>query len=154
MDDADNLSLIYKKIKDLFFISLTSIVLVLFLIILMHLLKARMRLPVRLIDFWGIVLTTLSVISGIAAPILLRIVFQVRTLKTKKQVGMELFINLQKVLILIPLFASFCANLAYLFLLPRQYLYTTILAALYGIYSCRPSKQKLAIELRYYGLDN
>ncbi len=100
---------------------------------------------------WGIVLLVLSVLLAAALPILIRTLFNARAVK-QRSVEPESFARYQRALVAVPLAAAFLADAAYLLSLPRLYVYGSVLAALYGVYSAYPSQKKLAGELRYYGL--
>ena len=102
--------------------------------------------------YWGLTLLILSVTSGIALPILMRTLFHSRAVKTKK-VEHGQYRRFQEHLIMLGLSACYFACLAYLFLVSKLYLYGSVFAGLYGVYSSIPSRAKLAGEMRYYGLE-
>ena len=100
---------------------------------------------------WGIFLLLLSVILGVALPILLRTMFNKRAVDAKR-VSLAAFVAHQKRLVIISISAAYAAGIAYLLMVPNLYLYGSVLAGLYGIYSAIPSERKLKGELRFYGL--
>ena len=100
---------------------------------------------------WGVVLMVLSVIFGVALPILMRTLFHSQAARDKK-VEFWRYERLQLNLIIISLMGAFFACFAYLFLVPEFHLGASVLAGLYGIYSAIPTRRKITAELNYYGL--
>jgi hypothetical protein len=118
---------------------------------LLHKSNITIQAPFGSLRAWGIFLLVLSVILGVALPILLRTLFNKRAVE-EKHVELVLFLAHQKRLVVVSVSAAYAACIAYLFLVPNLYLYGSVLAGLYGIYSAIPSERKLKGELRYYGL--
>lgn len=121
-------------------------------ILIHYYLKISVSPPFGSLFFWGLSLFLLSVITGIALPILMRTLFHSRAFKEKNAHFTDYTILQQRIMI-ISLASTLPANCAYLFLIPNLYLYGSVIAALYGIYSSIPSGKKIAGELKYYGLD-
>jgi uncharacterized membrane protein YesL len=142
-----------KKMQILFWI-MTGAAFIFFLInILIHYqLKLSVSPPFGSLKIWGLCLFIISVITGIALPVLLRTFFHSRAHK-KKSARFPDFVILQQRIIIISLLSTLPANIAYLYLVPKLYLYGSVIAALYGIYSSLPSRKKITGELKYYGLD-
>ncbi len=118
---------------------------------LLHKMNITIQAPFDGLRAWGIFLLLLSVIFGVALPILLRTLFNKRAVE-EKHVELVLFVAHQKRLVIISISAAYIAGIAYLLMVPNLYLYGSVLAGLYGIYSAIPSERKLKGELRYYGL--
>jgi len=142
-----------KKMQIIFWI-MTGIALVFFIInlIIHYQLKLSVKPPFGSLMVWGLFLFIISVVAGIALPILLRTLFHSRAHKEKKA-QFPGYAVLQERIMVISLLSAIPANIAYLYLVPKLYLYGSVIAALYGIYSSLPSKKKITGELKYYGLD-
>ena len=100
---------------------------------------------------WGIFLLVVSVFMGVALPVLIRTLFNKRAVDAK-HVDLASFVAYQKRIVIISVSAAYVAGIAYMLVVPNLYLYGSVLAGLYGIYSAVPSERKLAGELRFYGL--
>lgn len=118
---------------------------------LLHRMNVTIPPPFGGLRTWGIFLLVLSVLLGVALPILLRTLFNKRAVDAK-HVDLNVFVDHQKRLVVISISAAYAAGIAYLLMVPNLYLYGSVLAGLYGIYSAIPSERKLAGELRFYGL--
>ena len=118
---------------------------------LLHKSNITIQAPFDGLRAWGIFLLLLSVILGVALPILLRTMFNKRAVDAK-HVNLAAFVAHQKALVIISISAAYTAGIAYLLMVPNLYLYGSVLAGLYGIYSAIPSERKLKGELRFYGL--
>jgi Na+/H+-translocating membrane pyrophosphatase len=152
MTETNTFNFVYKKMTRLFWIILGYAFLFFTLTIIKYFLKLNIALAPGTLTVWGLSLCILAVLSGVISSNLIRIIFQMYANK-KKHIVMEEFLFLQNSVIITPLAASFITDVAFLLQVPQPYLYTILLAGLYGIYCSRPSKRKLALELRYYGLD-
>jgi len=146
----NNIRLI-KKLYWIFAGTITPVVLFFAADVVMHQMGIRVMLPFGSPRLWGITVLILSVLCGAALPILMRSAFQTRAAGARS-VGIEEYASLQVRLIVISMIAALPACVAYLFVLPKLYLYGSVLAGLYGIYSSIPSRRKINAELRYYGL--
>ena len=144
--------LLQKKITLTFWLGMLPVILLFGLDVLLHQLQVEVAPPVGSLRLWGIVLLILSVGCGIALPILMRTLFQSRAAK-KKSVSFEEYQRFILALTLVALSAALLADIAYLFVVPKLYLYGSVLAGLYGIYSAIPSRRKISAELKYYGLE-
>ena len=134
------------------FAALTVPVVVFFLIVVyVHRQEMAVAPPLFPIWSWGVVLMVLSVMCGIALPILMRTIFHAGALRDKK-VDLHQYQKLQTGMIVVSLAGAYTACLAYLFLVPTLHLYASVLAGLYGIYSAIPVRRKLSADLKYYGL--
>jgi predicted secreted protein len=109
------------------------------------------QVPFGSLRVWGIFLLVVSVLLGVAIPVLFRTMFNKRAVDAK-YVAPAAFVGHQKRLVVISISAAYVAGLAYLLVVPNLYLYGSVLAGLYGIYSAIPSERKLEGELRFYGL--
>jgi hypothetical protein len=118
---------------------------------LLHRMKVAISPPFGQLRTWGIFLLIVSVILGVALPILLRTLFNRRAVEAK-QVALVDFVAYQQRLVVVSISAAYVAGTAYLLLVPNLYLYGSVLAGLYGIYSAIPSERKLKGELRFYGV--
>ena len=118
---------------------------------LLHRMNIEIPTPFGSLRAWGILLLLLSVILGVALPVLLRTLFNKRAVE-EKHVELFLFVAHQKRLVVVSVSAAYAACIAYLLMVPNLYLYGSVLAGLYGIYSAIPSERKLKGELRFYGL--
>ena len=118
---------------------------------LLHRMTITIQAPFGGLRAWGIILLVLSVLLGVALPVLIRTLFNKRAVDAK-HVELADFVSHQKRLVVVSISAAYAAGIAYLFLVPNLYLYGSVLAGLYGIYSAIPSERKLNGELRFYGL--
>jgi len=118
----------------------------------LHELGTVVKVPFGTLRGWGIALLILAVACGVALPILLRAQFQTRAARLRR-VTLVQYEALQIRIMLLAWAAALAADLAYLFPVPPVYLYGSVLAGLYGIYSIIPSQRKITAELRYYGLE-
>ena len=147
-EDVANLS---RSLNRLFWVLTVLAVAILGLGYLLHSMTITIQAPFGGLRAWGIFLLVLSVLLGVALPVLLRTMFNKRAVD-RKHVDLTAFVAHQKRLVVISISAAYVACIAYLFLVPNLYLYGSVLAGLYGIYSAIPSERKLAGELRFYGL--
>ena len=152
MTETNRFSFVYKKMIKLFWIMIGYGFLFFTIAIIKYFLKLNLALSLPVLRFWGLILCILTLLCGVTSSNLIRIIFQIFA-KRRKCITMEGFLLFQNLVIVIPLSASFFAGLVFFLLIPQPYLYTSFLAALYGIYSGRPSRQRLILELKYYGLD-
>jgi len=118
---------------------------------LLHRMNITIPQPFGSLRAWGIILLVLSMLLGVALPVLIRTMFHKRALDAK-HVDPAAFVAYQKRMVIISISAAYVAGIAYLLMVPNLYLYGSVLAGLYGIYSAIPSERKLAGELRFYGL--
>ena len=142
---------VLRKLNKLFWVLTFLAVAVLGLGYLLHRMNVPISPPFGELRGWGIFLLIVSVVLGIALPILLRTLFNRNAVRAKK-VGLAAFVDQQKRLVVIPISAAYIAGVAYLLLVPNLYLYGSVLAGLYGIYSAIPSERKLKGELKFYGV--
>ncbi len=140
-----------RSLNRLFWVLTVLAVAVLGLSYLLHQMNITIPPPFGGLRAWGIFLLLLSVILGIALPVLLRTLFNKRAVDAK-HVQWAVFVAHQQRLVVVAISAAYVAGIAYLFLVPNLYLYGSVLAGLYGIYSAIPSERKLAGEMRFYGL--
>ncbi len=142
-----------RKLNSLFWVLTLLAVAVLGSGYLLHRMNIPISPPWGGLRAWGILLLIVSVILGVALPIMLRTIFNKRAVD-QKQVVMAAFVDHQKRLVVISISAAYVAGVAYLLLVPNLYLYGSVLAGLYGIYSAIPNERKLKGEMRFYGLGN
>ncbi|MBN2531828.1 MAG: hypothetical protein JXB88_02990 [Spirochaetales bacterium] len=141
-----------KKLRIIFWIITGGAIVFFSITIITHYLaKITVSPPFGSLMIWGLFLFIMSVITGVAIPILLRTFFHSRVYK-KKSASFQDYAHLQQYNMIISLLSTLPANLAYLFLVPKLYLYGSVIAALYGIYSSLPSVKKIAGELKYYAI--
>ena len=140
-----------RTLNRLFWVLIVLAVAFLGLGYLLHRMNITIPPPFGSLRAWGIILLVLSVLLGVALPILLRTLFNKRAVD-RKHVDLNVFVDHQKRLVVISISAAYVAGIAYLLMVPNLYLYGSVLAGLYGIYSAIPSERKLAGELRFYGL--
>ena len=141
------------KLTWVFWIALIPALLFFAVDILLHYLGVKPAIPFGSPRLWGIPLFILAVSCGVALPILMRARFQTHVAR-RKTVALSEYEAVQVRLILVSLTAALFADVAYLFLLPKLYLYGSILAGLYGIYGVIPSKRRILADLKYYGLED
>jgi hypothetical protein len=150
MDDKTQKLL--EKMRIIFWIMTSGAIIFFIINIIVHyVIKVSVKPPGSLF-YWGLALFILSVITGAALPVLMRTVFHSRAYK-KKSAQFNDYAQHKQLVIVISLLASIPANCAYLFLVPKLYLYGSVLAGLYGIYAALPSERKITGELKYYGLE-
>ena len=104
------------------------------------------------IRIWGISLFIFSVTFGVALPVLLRTFFHGKYIK-HKMVDYSEYVLYQRNMIVVCSIAVVSASVAYLLVLSPLYMYGSILAALYGVYSVMPFKEKIEGELKMYKLE-
>jgi len=103
------------------------------------------------IRIWGIFLLVFSVTFGVALPVLLRTFFHGKYVK-QKSVDYSEYVLYQRNMIVVCSIAIVSASIAYLFIVSPLYMYGSILAALYGVYSALPFREKIVNELKIYKL--
>jgi hypothetical protein len=145
------LNMLLRKLNKFFWVLTFLSVALLGLGYLLHRMNVRVSPPFGELRGWGIFLLIVSVILGVALPILLRTLFN-RSAVQAKNVEMAVFAGHQMRLVVISISAAYVASVAYLLLVPNLYLYGSVLAGLYGIYSAIPSERKLKGELKFYGV--
>ena len=101
------------------------------------------------IQAWGVLLLILTVSLSVALPILMRTIFHDRSAR-RGEVDFRGYERFQIRQMAVAVSGTVFAALAYLFLVPKFHLYTTVLAGLYGIYSVLPSRKKISGEMKYY----
>ena len=97
----------------------------------------------------GLVLLMVSVGMAVAFPILLRVRFH--NLCRSDGISLDRYMSFQSGLMALVGTGGIAAGTAYLLVVPGLYLYGSVLAALYGVYSILPSRQKTTGELKAYG---
>ncbi|MCK5201065.1 MAG: hypothetical protein KAR21_22080 [Spirochaetales bacterium] len=142
---------VLKKLWKTFWVSIVLPLLLFMSVVLVHQLGIRITAPGN-IRIWGISLLVFSVAFGVAVPVLLRTSFHGRYVKENSVVISEYLIY-QRNIIIVCSMAIVSASLAYLFIVSPFYMYGSILAALYGVYSVLPFRIKIENELRIYKLD-
>jgi len=146
-----NTDILIKRLTKTFWI-LASIAVALFGVdFLLFILKIPIVLPGIPIGLLGLVFLMVSVVFGVALPILIRTLFQTRAAK-RKRVGFMEMESFEVKLVVIPFIAAYSADLACLFIVPDVHLYGSVACALYGIYSAIPVRRKILGDLNYYGL--
>ena len=144
----DILSTLWKTFR----ISLVLPVLLFSGVVILHQLDIRF-VPPGNIRVWGISLLVFSVAFGVAVPVLLRTSFHGKYIK-QKSVAISEYLIYQRNMIRVCSIAIVSASIAYLFIVSPLYMYGSILAALYGIYSALPFKEKIVKELKIYKLEH
>ena len=98
----------------------------------------------------GTSLFILTMIFTVALPILIRVRFHQHALAFLS-INPSDYGAFQKKLMISVGIGTALAGLSYILVIPDLYLYASVLAALYGIYSILPSRRKVMGELRAYG---
>ncbi|UCF96734.1 MAG: hypothetical protein JSV89_16365 [Spirochaetaceae bacterium] len=142
-----------SKLNRLFWMMTVPALAFLVLGYLLHRMGRPISPPFNNLRGWGIFLLILSVVLGVALPILLRTMFNRRAVRAK-HVETADFESHQVRLVVISISAAYVAGMAYLLLVPNLYLYGSVLVGLYGIYSAIPQERKLKGEMRFYGMGN
>ncbi len=148
----NNTGYILKKLWSVFLISMALPLLLFAGVVVVHQLGIRIS-PPGSIRVWGIILFILSVALGAALPVFLRTSFHSKYIK-KNSIGKTEYLAYQQKVITVCSIAVVSASLAYLFIVSSLYMYGSILAALYGIYSALPFKEKIVNELKIYKLEH
>jgi predicted secreted protein len=148
---SQGISKLTRKLNRMFWVLTILAVAFLGLGYLLHRMEIPISPPFGGLRAWGIFLLLLSVILGVALPVLLRTLFNKKAVDAK-HADLAAFVAHQKRLVIISISAAYIAGIAYLLMVPNLYLYGSVLAGLYGIYSAIPSERKLKGELRFYGL--
>ncbi|MCK5644404.1 MAG: hypothetical protein KAJ19_26630 [Gammaproteobacteria bacterium] len=149
---VNNTGNILKKLWGMFWLSIVLPLILFAGVILVHQLGIRITAPGN-IRILGIFLLVFSVAFGVAVPVLLRTSFHGKYVK-QKSVAISEYLIYQRTLIAVCSLAIISASIAYLFIVSPLYMYGSILAALYGIYSAIPFKEKIVNELKIYKLEN
>jgi hypothetical protein len=118
---------------------------------LLHRMELAVSPPAGALRAWGIGLLIAAVTLGAALPVLLRTLFNRAAMRAGKVEPGE-FAAHQKRLVAVAVSSAYVAGLSYLLLVPPLYLYGSVLAGLYGIYSAIPSERKLKAEKKFYGV--
>ncbi len=143
----DILSSLWKK----FWISMSLPILLFIGVVILQKLEIGI-IPPGSIRIWGILLFVLAAAFGAALPVLLRTTFHDKFLKNNN-VNVPEYIEYQKKLFILCSVAIVPASFAYMFIVSPLYMYGSVLAALYGIYSALPFKDKISKELGMYKLE-
>ncbi len=143
----DVLSNLWKK----FWISMSLPILFFAGVVILQILEIRI-IPPGNIRIWGILLFVLAAAFGAAIPVLQRTLFHDKFLKDNI-VNISKYIKYQKKLFILCSVAVIPASFAYMFIVSPLYMYGSVLAALYGIYSTLPFKDKITKELRIYKIE-
>ena len=118
---------------------------------LLHRMEITVPPPAGPLRAWGIGLLVAAVALGVAIPIVLRTLFNRAALQAGSVQPGE-FAAHQKRLVAVAVSSAYVAGIGYLLLVPPLYLYGSVLAGLYGIYSAIPSERKLKAEMKFYGV--
>jgi predicted secreted protein len=118
----------------------------------LHRLRIEVHPPFGGLRGWGLLFLIAAVALGVAGPILIRTLFN-RNAVTRKQVETAGFARYQRTLVGVATAAALIGGLAYILVVPKLYLYGSVLAGLYGIYGAIPNERKIAGEMRFYGLE-
>ena len=148
INDTNNIS---KKLLKVFWFSL-ALPLLLFLAVAITLQLGIRYNPPGNIRIWGILLLVLSVTFGVALPVLFRTFFHGKYIK-HKSVSISEYLVYQRGLITVCSIAIISASISYLFIVSTLYMYGSILAALYGVYSAIPFNERIVKELKIYKLE-
>lgn len=150
--EINNSEDIFRKLWRIFWVSVV-LPLSLFVVVVVVLRLGIRYSPPGNIRIWGIVLFVLSVTFGVAIPVLLRTSFYGKFVKCKS-VSVSEYINYQKFLIIVCSTAIISSSVSYLFIVSSLYMYGSILAALYGVYSVIPFQMKIGKEVKIFRLEN
>jgi len=143
----DILSSLWKK----FWMSMSFPILLFVGVVILQKLELRI-IPPGNIRIWGILLLVLAAAFGAALPILQRTSFHDKFLKDNN-VNISEYIEYQKRLFILCSVAVVPASFAYMFIVSPLYMYGSVLAALYGIYSTLPFRDKIIKELKMYKIE-
>ena len=145
------MSALLKKMTRVFTILCGAAALFFIIIFFLHRQEVAVTPPFRSGWIWGVVLMVLSVTFGVAIPIFMRTLFHSQAARNKR-VEFWCYEKLQLNLIIISVLGAYFACFAYLFLVAKFHLGTSVLAGLYGIYSAIPVRRKIVADMKYYGL--
>ncbi len=148
----NSIKAVINNLWKFFWISMSLPILFFIGIVILQKLEIRI-IPPGNIRAWGILLFVLSAAFGAALPVLLRTSFHDKFLKDKN-VNISEYIVYQKKLFILCSIAVIPASFAYMFIVSPLYMYGSVLAALYGIYSTLPFKDKIFRELRMYKIED
>ncbi len=138
-----------KKMWMRFFISVLPFTLLLVAGYLVHRNNSGSLLPDGATRPVGILLLFGSVVLGVAVPILSRVRFH--NICRKNGISPDSYLSHQSRQMVLVGITGVLAGGAYLLVVAGLYLYGSVLAALYGIYSVLPYEVKTAGELKAYG---
>lgn len=147
-----NTSILTRLLNRLFWAMTAAVLALMAAGYLLHRFAIQVRPPFGSLRGWGLLFLVASVALGVALPILIRTLFNKNAVQ-RKDVELAAFTAHQKTLITVSISAALVGGLAYILVVPKLYLYGSVLAGLYGIYSAIPNERKLAGELRFYGLE-
>lgn len=139
-----------KKLWVMFWVSIVLPLLLFAGVVLIHQLGIKIS-PAENMRILGISLLVFSVTFGVALPVLFRTSFHGKYIKQKNVVISE-YLTYQRNMIVVCSIAIISASVAYLFIVSSLYMYGSMLAALYGVYSALPLKEKIVKELKIYKL--
>ena len=146
-----NIKDIPKKLWKLFWVSIVLPLIFFAAVVIVLKLGIRYNPPGN-IRIWGIFLLVLSVTLGVALPVIFRTSFHGIYIK-HESVSMSEYLGYQRGLIAVCSIAIISASVSYLFIVSPLYMYGSVLAALYGVYSAIPFNEKIMKELKIYKLD-
>ncbi|MEA1911044.1 MAG: hypothetical protein U9N32_05105 [Spirochaetota bacterium] len=143
---------ILKKLWKIFWVSSVFPILIFTAVVIVHQLGLEITFPGN-IRIWGILLLVFSVTFGVAVPVLFRTTFHGKYIK---QSGTDIssYLIYQRNINIVCSISIVFASMAYLIVVSPLYMYGSILAALYGVYSVIPFKEKIEGELKMYKLEH
>ncbi len=143
---------ILKKLWNFFWLSIVLPLILFIAVVIVHKIDITVTVPGN-VRIWGIALLVVSVTMGVAIPVRLRTLFYSKSLKLESTSVVD-YLSYQKKLITVCSIAIVPASFAYMFIVSPLYMYGSVLAALYGIYSTLPFKDKIFRELRMYKIED
>ena len=143
---------ILKRLWKIFWVSSVLPLLIFTGVVIVHQLGLEIAFSGN-IRIWGILLLVFSVTFGVAIPVFFRTSFHGKYIKQSGTDISNYLIYQRKVNIVCSISIVF-ASIAYLLVVSPLYMYGSILAALYGVYSVIPFKEKIEAELKMYKLEH
>ena len=138
---------LFREVRRVFIVAAAGAVLGLLAVFLLH----TVTPPLFSVRAWGILTLILSVLFGVALPILMRTYYHEYRFR-KRKADHSSYRKLQINLVIVSTLGAYVALVAYLFSVPKLHLGASVIAGIYGVYSSIPSKGKHKADMNYYGL--
>ena len=142
---------LFREVRRVFIVAAAGAVLGLLAVFLLHTAGIAVTPPLFSVRAWGILTLILSVLFGVALPILMRTYYHEYRFR-KRKADHSSYRKLQINLVIVSTLGAYVALVAYLFSVPKLHLGASVIAGIYGVYSSIPSKGKHKADMNYYGL--
>ena len=138
-----------KSLKKIYLVSLTPVVVGFMLLGTGRSLQAGIVSGYHVPVFFTIFIFTLSAVTSLAFPVLIRTLFA-NSVKNKKKVTENKFLKFEKNLLYSAMITPWFSLIGYLYLFPKFYLASINLMALYALYYYYPSEKRINFDKKIF----